>query len=87
MSTLALFEDGKRVEHVEFAVRYLKPGPRDARKGDIEECSEYKARWLTAASTQDELPYHGYPQYGLELVRRTVVTYYGDWRPEPGGSE
>ena len=86
MSTLALFEDGKRVERIEYAVRYLTRGPGDARKGDIEECSEHKARWLTAQSTQDELPYCGYPKDGLELVTRTVVTYYGDWHQEPADS-
>lgn len=71
-------ELGVRSERVEFGVRFLVDH-FDRREGAVEACSEYKARWLTAASTADELPYHGYPRGGVELVTRLVVTYTGQW--------
>lgn len=70
-------EKGKRSELIQYGVRFPE-GNLQYRAGDVVGCSEYKARWLTSAAAQDELPYHGYPRNG-ELVTRTVVTYTGPW--------
>lgn len=72
------FENGARTERLEFGVRYLRDH-RERRRGDVEKCTEHKARWLTSRAARDELPSHGYPRDGLELVTRTVVTYTGTW--------
>jgi hypothetical protein len=68
---------GQRTERVEYAVRALEDGG-GMHRGDVEPCSEHKARWLTSTEARDELPYHGYPR-ALELLTRVVVTYTGGW--------
>lgn len=70
MSTLAMFDDGKRTEAVEYGHRAI----RDTvfgKKGDVEICAN------------DYDPYGGAYYAGgpkvFEVVQRTIVTYTGAW--------
>ncbi|OBB17033.1 hypothetical protein A5761_11300 [Mycolicibacterium setense] len=82
--TLPLFdlpgptERGKRVERIEWGVRWLCDYVTTKRGQITKAPNENQARMW---ATHPEAPYWGFPSGYVQVVSRTVVTYTSSWEP------